>query len=138
MKTQLIAAVFAATAAQQSFAFDQNVPQSFDRMFNHEPYAGATVTRIDADVDVLAQQIYAAVRAPLPQAAESPNAAYASQADGSFARMLQHTPYAGPTEARYLAGRKDAVERAVWTALRSQNLEDALLLVQLNPGSRDE
>ena len=46
MKTQLFAAIFAATTAQQAIAFDQNVPQSFDRMFSHAPHAGLTMTRV--------------------------------------------------------------------------------------------
>lgn len=81
---------------------DQNadqVPQSFTRMLEHEPYYGPTAGLAKAGGDALAERVYSVLRRESAGAvADSAlGADYWINVAESFRRTFSHQPYAGAT-----------------------------------------
>lgn len=118
MKTQIAAALIAALFANVSVAgegywsniengFDKmvyaqkdnaeywaGVSASFDNMLNHTPYYGPTQVTVARGVK---DPVEIALHAPAAGGIPSERDTYFANVDASFARNMNHTPYAGPT-----------------------------------------
>ena len=105
----------------------ENVNAGFATMLDHAPYPGPTdVTVARGGKDPIEVSLHADAK----QAAV-PAERLASDADpvrASFARMLDHTPYAGPTAVTVERGTRDLVERIVFEML--QDVRDPVRLAR--------
>lgn len=121
-------ALAAAVAADPGAAnaYWTNVDASFATMLSHEPYYGptaVTVARGAKDPVELALHW----REPGTSQVAAP-ASYSDDVNASFQRMLDHTPYAGPTAVTVERGTRDLVERIVFEML--QDVRDPVRLAR--------
>ncbi len=106
----------AAASPGASDAYWTNVDASFANMLSHEPYNGPTaVTIARGEKDPVEMALH--WREPgTPQ--DTAPSSYSDNVNVSFQRMLDHTPYAGPTAVTVELGASDPVERIVFEMLK--------------------
>lgn len=115
-----VAAVAAvAIVAADKVAADEywtNVDASFANMLSHEPYYGPTAVTVARGAKDPVERVLHWREPGTPQVAAP--SSYSSNVNASFQRMLDHTPYAGPTAVTVELGARDPVERIVFEMLK--------------------
>ena len=125
MKTRILAAALIAALAQPALAasgaYWNNVDGSFERMLNHQPYAGPTqVSVVLGEIDPVEASLHATMRDTNQPASARAIDLSRDDVGAAFARMLHHTPYAGET--------------GVTVARQMDHRFDRLVLELRNPG----
>jgi len=119
----LIAALITALS-QPVFAGDAYwalVNDSFDAMLTHQPYAGPTAaTVVRGEPDPAEALIHARLRGESKVVPAQASAAQ-DQVAASFARMLAHEPYYGPTAVGVARGETDAAEAIIHARLQGDS-----------------
>lgn len=119
----LIAALIAALS-QPVFAGDaywSRINESFDAMLTHQAYTGPTgVTVARGEPDAAEALIHARLRGE-SKALLAQSSAAQDQVAASFARMLAHEPYYGPTAVAVARGETDAAEAIIHARLQGDS-----------------
>lgn len=107
----LIAATFSVAAVAADSGTDRvywgNIDSSFANMLSHEPYYGPTaVTVARGEKDPVELALHWREQAPTQIA----DPGYWDNVNASFASMLDHAPYSGPTGVTVARGGKDPIE----------------------------
>jgi hypothetical protein len=128
----LIAAALSTTAvaADADRAYWRNVDASFTNMLNHAPYYGptaVTVARGEKDPVELALHWREA------GTTEVADPGYWENVNASFARMLEHAPYSGPTGAMVARGGKDPIEASLHADAEEAAAAPAPLAIDTDP-----
>jgi plasmid stabilization system protein ParE len=97
-------------------AYWTNVDASFANMLSHEPYSGPTAVTVARGAKDPVELALHWREHGTPQVAAPTS--YSDNVNASFQRMLDHTPYAGPTAVTVELGTRDPVERIVFEMLQ--------------------
>lgn len=97
-------------------AYWTNVDASFTNMLSHEPYYGPTAITVARGAKDPVELALHWREPGTPQVAAP--SSYSDNVNASFQRMLDHTPYAGPTAVTVELGARDPAERIVFDMLK--------------------